>query len=64
MSLKGFHIIFITIATLLCVFVVLWAFVLQSSPGLGMKIFGGSCALAAVVLPIYGVSFYRKAQKI
>ncbi|MFK7911057.1 MAG: hypothetical protein AB8F34_10735 [Akkermansiaceae bacterium] len=64
MSIKGFHIIFITIATLLCLFVVVWAFVLEDTATLWLKIFGGSCALAAIVLPVYGVSFYRKVQKI
>lgn len=64
MSLKGFHILFITLATLLCVFVVIWAFVLTSAAGVGLKFFGASCALAAVILPLYGVSFYRKAKKI
>ena len=64
MSIKGFHILFITIATLLCVFVVLWAFVLERGSSLGLQIFGGTCALAAVILPIYGVRFYNKAQKI
>jgi len=64
MSLKGFHILFITMATLLCVFVVLWAFVLETSTSLGLQVFGGTCAIAAIILPIYGVKFYRKAQKI
>jgi hypothetical protein len=64
MSLKGFHLLFITLATLLCVFVVVWAFILEDTATLWLKIFGGSCALAAIILPIYGVSFYRKAQKI
>ncbi len=64
MSLKGFHLLFITIATLLCVFVALWALVFQLSPTLGMQIFGGTCALAAVILPIYGVSFQRKAKEL
>ncbi len=64
MSLKGFHILFITIATLLCVFVALWAFVLERYPDLGLQIFGGTCAVAAVLLPIYGVRFYRKAKAI
>lgn len=64
MSLKGFHIFFITLATLLCVFVVLWAFVLEAVPGAGLKVFGGTCALAAVLLPIYGYRFYQKAKKI
>ena len=63
MSLKGFHIIFITLATLLCVFVVLWAFVLENTATLWLKGFGASCTLAAIILPIYGISFYRKAQK-
>ncbi|MCP5537042.1 MAG: hypothetical protein H7A51_12555 [Akkermansiaceae bacterium] len=64
MSLKGFHLLFITLATLLCVFVVLWAFVLASAAGTGLKVFGGTCAVAAVFLPLYGISFYRKARKI
>ena len=64
MSLKGFHILFIMLATLLCVFVVVWAFVLEDTATLWLKIFGGSCAIAAIILPLYGVSFYRKAQKI
>ena len=64
MSIKGFHILFITIATLLCVFVVLWAFVIQSTSSTGLKVFGGTCAVAAIILPLYGISFYRKAQKI
>lgn len=62
MSIKGFHILFITIATLLCVFVALWAFVLERLPGMGLQVFGGTCAVAAVLLPIYGARFYRKAK--
>lgn len=62
MSLKGFHILFITMATLLCLFVVLWAFVLEKYPSLGLQIFGASCALAAVALPVYGLMFWRKAK--
>ncbi|NWK55483.1 hypothetical protein HW115_07660 [Verrucomicrobiaceae bacterium N1E253] len=64
MSLKGFHILFITIATLLCVFVALWAFVLERLPDPGLQMFGASCALASVALPIYGWRFYRKAKAI
>ena len=64
MSLKGFHILFITISTLLCVFVVIWAFVMTAVPSTALKVFGGACALIAVVLPVYGVNFYRKSQQI
>ena len=62
MSLKGFHILFITIATLLCVFVAVWAFVLERFPDIGLQIFGGTCVLGAIILPIYGIRFYRKAK--
>lgn len=64
MSLRGFHIVFITLATLLCVFVVLWAFVFEDTATLGMKVFGAGCAVAAVCLPVYGVRFYLKAKKL
>lgn len=64
MSLKGFHILFISLATLLCLFVVIWAFVLVRNASFGLQVFGSTCALAAIILPIYGVRFYRKAQNI
>jgi hypothetical protein len=64
MSLKGFHILFITLSTLLCVFVVVWAFLFASHAGTGLKLFGGTCAVAAIILPVYGVSFYRKSREI
>ncbi|MGB2010403.1 MAG: hypothetical protein ACPH5P_01270 [Akkermansiaceae bacterium] len=63
MSLKGFHILFITLSTLLCVFVVLWAFVLTAHPDTALKIFGGVCAVIGVILPIYGFNFYRKSKE-
>ena len=64
MSLKGFHILFITLATLLCVFVVLWAFVFASYTEVSLKVFGGVCAVMAIILPLYGIRFYRKSREI
>ena len=63
MSLKGFHILFITLSTLLCVFVVLWAFVLTAHADTALRIFGGVCAVIGVILPVYGVNFYRKSRE-
>jgi hypothetical protein len=63
MSLKGFHILFITLSTLLCVFVVLWAFVLAAHPDTALKIFGSVCAVVGIVLPVYGINFYRKSRE-
>ena len=64
MSLKGFHILFITFATLLCIAVVLWAFVLEARAGNGLQLLGILGAIAAILLPIYGVRFYRKVKTI
>ncbi|NCF12865.1 MAG: hypothetical protein GWP68_05745 [Verrucomicrobiaceae bacterium] len=64
MSLKGFHILFIAVSTLLCIFVVLWAFVFSSYTEVSLQIFGGVCAVMAIILPAYGIRFYRKSREI
>lgn len=65
MSIRGFHIIFITIATLLCVSVSLWTFLLSGITSFtGRLSLGGGSALVAVALLIYGVYFYQKIKKL
>ena len=64
MSLKGFHIVFVTVTTLLCVFLGLWSFLLapeRSGMSLALGIVG---VMGAVVMPVYGVCFYRKITRI
>ena len=63
MSLRAFHLVFITICTLLCVFMAVWAFRFAESATAAM-ILGTVGILGTVALPIYGVSFYRKASGI
>jgi len=64
MSLKGFHIVFVTVSTLLCIFLALWAFLLAPELN-GMTIAIGTVGiLGALLLPVYGVYFYRKATRI
>ena len=58
MSLKLFHIFFITLSTLLAIGCAVWAFA-GGSTG-----FGAGCAALAVAMPIYGVVFWRKARRI
>ena len=63
MSLRAFHIVFITICTLLCVFMAMWSFLFAESH-IAALILGTVGILGAIGLPIYGISFYRKASKI
>lgn len=65
MSLKGFHIIFITFSILLalgCGFWCLWVNMLENAPG---YIAGAVASFAAAVgLFIYGIWFYRKMKRL
>ncbi len=65
MSIRGFHIIFITIATMLCLGLAFWVFKLSGmTPGMGMYSFGGGAIFAAVSLVVYGAYFYQKIKKL
>lgn len=60
MSLKGFHIVFVTVVTLLFLFLSVWSFFFapeQSGLILGLGVVGAAGVLA---MPVYGVYFYRK----
>ena len=64
MSLKGFHIVFVTVSTLLCLFLALWAFLLAPESS-GMTIVVGTIGvIGAILLPGYGFYFYRKITRI
>lgn len=63
MSLKGFHIVFVTVSTLLCMFLAVWSFVLtleKSEMVTGLGIVG---VVGALLLPVYGIYFYRKITR-
>ncbi|MEY3395679.1 MAG: hypothetical protein RL346_1915 [Verrucomicrobiota bacterium] len=65
MSLKGFHLVFITVCTLLCVFLIFWAFLLNSEPASGLTLGLGITGITGLLLmPPYAVYFYRKASKL
>ena len=64
MSLKGFHLVFVTVSTLLCAFLALWSFVLAPEKS-GMVTALGVVGVAGLLLmPVYGVYFYRKITRI
>jgi hypothetical protein len=64
MSLRGFHIVFVTFCTLLFGFFAAWGFLIspEGSPlASSMGIVG---LIGLVAMPFYGVYFYRKAKKL
>lgn len=65
MSLKGFHIVFITFSTLLALVLGVWCIRVNLAEGAPVYLAGaiGSFA-AAVALIIYGVWFYRKMKRL
>ena len=60
MSLKGFHIVFVTVSTLLCLFLAVWAFVFAPERSVVFTILGITGAAGFLGMPVYGVYFYRK----
>jgi multidrug transporter EmrE-like cation transporter len=64
MSLKSFHIVFVSICTLLFLFLALWSFALAPEKSAVITALGVIGAVGAVLMPVYGVCFYRKAARI
>lgn len=65
MSLKGFHIVFITFSTLLALGCGLWCLELSRLEGASAYIGGAVFSfLAAMALVIYGFWFYRKMKRL
>jgi hypothetical protein len=65
MSLKGFHILFITVSTLLALGVGAWCLWVNSIEGAPVFQIGAVCAfISAAGLMIYGVWFYRKMKRL
>lgn len=65
MSLKGFHILFITVSTLLALGVGTWCIWVDLVAGAPIYRTGAICSfIAALALMIYGVWFYRKMKQL
>lgn len=63
MSLKGFHIVFVTVASLLFAFLVLWSFVISGENSVVATTLGYLGIAGLVVMPLYGRYFLRKAAR-
>ena len=64
MSLRTFHIVFVTVSTLLFVFLAVWAFGFAKDRSAIITALGGISAVAAVAMPVYGAYFYKKVRNI
>ena len=64
MSLKGFHIVFVFVSTLLCLFLALWSFVFSSEISGIATTLGIVGVLGAFIMSVYGICFYRKINGI
>ncbi|MBC8126920.1 MAG: hypothetical protein H8M99_07225 [Gloeobacteraceae cyanobacterium ES-bin-144] len=64
MSLKSFHLVFVTVCTLLCAFLAVWAFGLNPERSPMFDAVGYIGIAGAVLMLFYGVYFYRKARKL
>ncbi len=65
MSLKGFHIVFIVFSTLLALGIGAWCVWVDLVEGATIYLAGAIFSfIAAVVLVVYGVWFYRKMKRL
>jgi hypothetical protein len=64
MSLRSFHIVFVTVTTLMFAFLAIWAFGFAQERDVVVKGLGILGLLGLVGMPTYGVFFYKKARNI
>lgn len=64
MSLKGFHIVFITVSTLLFGFLIVWGFLVAKETDSVAHGLGVAGLAGILMLPAYGVYFLKKAKRI
>ena len=64
MSLRGFHIVFVTVTTILFLFLGVWAFLLSGDSSAMVIALGVIGVIGTIGMPVYGVYFYRKARNL
>jgi len=64
MSLRSFHLVFVTVCTLFSAFLVFWAFLLAPEPSTASTAFGIVGAVGLFLMPAYAVYFLKKATKL
>lgn len=64
MSLKSFHLVFVTICSLLFAFLILWAFALAEEASTMTDLMGYVGVIGIILTAFYGIYFQRKARAI
>lgn len=64
MSLRSFHLVFVTFCLLLFAFLAIWAFWLAEDSSMSVKVLGGLGVLGCLLTPVYGVYFLRKVRNL
>lgn len=64
MSLKGFHIVFVSVSLMLFAFFILWGFLLAPEKSTLATAMGVIGIAGVLLMPVYGVYFLRKARSI
>lgn len=65
MSLRFFHLVFITISTLLCLGIAGWEYQNFRASGASAHLVGvGVTTICAIALMSYGVWFFRKSKRL
>jgi uncharacterized RDD family membrane protein YckC len=64
MTLKGFHIVFVTVSLMLFAFLIVWGFLLAPEKTTLATAMGVTGIVGALLMPVYGVYFLRKARRI
>lgn len=64
MSLRAFHILFVTATTLMCAFLAIWVFGFATDRTGVITALGVIGAAGTLGMPAYGVYFYKKARNI
>jgi hypothetical protein len=64
MSLKSFHIVFVTFTFLMSLFFVLWSFLWAADVSTVTQVIGWSGIAGLLLVPVYAVYFWKKSAKL
>jgi hypothetical protein len=64
MSLKSFHVVFVTVCTLLFAFLTIWSFLICEEQSSLVRSLGYVGIAGLLMMPFYGVYFLRKSKAI